>query len=136
MAQYRDGPSQKTKAIIIGICVALWTAIVVIVARGCDTGKDVPPAPIIVAPDGGERAVAIEERLDAAVVAHEAEIQVIERTVIVRRVEFERAQDAEETSVRAQGRDAVALWLESFAASVGTPLDAGPTDYVDPAEGP
>lgn len=123
---------------IKSIFFALWTVTVIVAVvifmRGCE--KEPEPGPIVIAPDGGARALAIEERLDAAVVTHAEEVRVIERTVVVQRIEYERAATAEENAVRAQGRDALAAWLETFAVTVGPPIDAGPTDYVDPTEGP
>lgn len=117
-------PARWQVALLVAIPLVLTSALTVLVMRGCQPEPTPEPAIIVVAPDGGQDAVDIEDRLDAAVVEHAEEVRVIERTIIVRRVEFERARDAEESEVRAQGRDALAAWLDDFGRTVG---DAGPT---------
>lgn len=119
---------------VFAVLVALWTSIVAGVVVGVMRSCEPEPVPVeVITPDGGERAMQIEERLDAAVVAHDDTVRVIERTVIERRVEFDRARLADEVAVRAQGRVALADWLDTFGLTL---LDAGATDYVDASEGP
>ncbi len=112
--------SQPTWAIELAYMLGIVATMsgVFFILRSCDPVVEQPIE--IVAPDGGAEAIAIDTRLDAAVIRHEVEVQVIERTVIVRRIEYDNERDAEELGVRAQGRDAVAAWLTDFGRTVGT----------------
>lgn len=126
VSQRFAAPARWQVALLVTIPLVLTSALTVLVMRGCQPEPE--PAPVIViAPDGGKDAVDIEDRLDAAVVEHAEQVHVIERTIIVRRVEFEHARDAEESAVRAQGRDALAIWLDEFGRTIGDggePIDA------------